>query len=546
MLKGLPAGWGTCSRTVFFGSPINGISLWNNTIAVGIGRGDIITLDLITGSQTAIFLGHTDQVSSIIFSSDGKSLVSGGHDTTVKLWDTQTGGVVKTFVGHTSLVRSVSISADHSTIASGSFDGTVRLWDIQTGECRHVINQSTSVYSVCFSPRDPQYFLSVSGVNVSQWDINGNQVGLTFDGDYGVFSADSTQVISYYKTTAMIRNFSSGEIIARFHLTPNWYRPHFCFSPNGRLVVASSGSIVYVWDITSSEPHLIETFTGHSGPIISLIFPSPSSFISVSLDRTVKFWQIHTPSMDLIKTDSEAVPLTSAIIMSITLHIECGITITSDSDGVVKTWDISTGLCKTSFQTPAKGTRKRDVQMTSNSLVLVWYSDEKINIWDVEKEKLLFSVDGPSSLEDLKMSEDGSKVFLLDESSIKAWSIQTGETVGAAGTRSGVHSSGSLTVDGSKVWVHNSHAGDQVWDFGIPDSSPVELSNVPLTRLHPDGAVLWDSSLPGIKEKATGKVIFRLSKRYGRPVHVQWNGQHLVACFIAGEVLTLDFSHVIF
>ena len=68
---------------------------------------------------------------------------------------------------------------------------------------------------------------------------------------------------------------------------------------------------------------------------------------------------------------------------------------------------------------------------------------------------------------------------------------------------------------------------------------------MPLTRLHPGGAVLWDSSLSGIKEMATGKVVFRLPKRYGRPVHVQWNGQHLVACFITGEVLTLDFGHVI-
>jgi WD40 repeat protein len=80
--------------------------------------------------------------------------------------------------------------------------------------------------------------------------------------------------------------------------------------------------------------------------------------------------------------------------MSITLHIECGITITSDSDGVVRTWDISTGLCKSSFQTPVKGANKRDVQMTNGSLVLVWYVDKKINIWDVEKEKLLFLVDG--------------------------------------------------------------------------------------------------------------------------------------------------------
>jgi hypothetical protein len=36
---------------------------------------------------------------------------------------------------------------------------------------------------------------------------------------------------------------------------------------------------------------------------------------------------------------------------------------------------------------------------------------EKINVWDVEKGELLHTVHGPSWLEDIKISEDGSRVF---------------------------------------------------------------------------------------------------------------------------------------
>ena len=508
---------------------MRGISLWKNTIAVGFGHKDIIILDAITGSQTAIFSGHTDEVNSVIFSSDGKSLVSGSDDKTVKLWDVQTGGVVRTFSGHTGLVRSVSVSVDCTTIASGSYDKTLRLWNIQTGECQHVIEQDRLVRLVTFSPTDPQFLLSISEDKVSQWDINGHQVGLTLDGHYVVFSPDGTRVVSHYKTTATVRKFSSGEIIAKFDMPPNNYNRYLCFSPNGGLVAATAGSTVYIWDITSSEPQLVETFNGHSGAIISIIFPLPSSFISISHDRTIKFWKICAQPMNPVETDSESTSLTSAIIMSITLHIECSITITSDSNGVVRVWDISTGVCKTSFQTPAKGTNKRDVQMASGSLTLVWYAAKKVNIWNVEKEELLFLVDGPEDLDDLKMSEDGSKVFLLDRISIQAWSIKTGEAAGKADIKLIRHNSGSLTVDGSKVWVHNSRAEDQVWNFGIPDSLPVQLPNMPLTRVHPDGTVVWNSWISGIGEMATGKVVFKLSKRYGRPVHVQWVGWHLVA-----------------
>ena len=546
MIKGLPARWGICSRTVLVNRHAMGLSNWNNAIAVGSGDRDIIILDAITGSQTTVFSGHTDEVNCVTFSTDGKLLVSGGDDKRVRLWDVQTGGVIRTFSSHTELVSSVSISVDCTMIASGSWDTTVQLWNIQTGECHSVMQKYSKVSHVSFSPIDPQHFLCAFGNQVQQWKVNGHQVGPTFDGHYGALSPDGTKVVLHYQTTATIRNASSGEILAQFPMGYDEYMQYLCFSPDCRLILATIGGTVYIWDITSSEPHLIETFVGHSGAITSLMFTSPTSFISASYDRTIKFWQIHVPSMDLAETDPESLSPASATIMSVTLHIEHGITITSDLDGVVRTWDISTGLCNASFQTPVKGANERDVQLTNDGLVLVWYVDRKINIWDVEKQRLLFEVDGPDRLEDLKISGDGSRVFLLESRLLKAWSIQTGEVVSTTQITFIPHSKGSLTVDGLKVWVHNSSTEDEVWDFGNPDSSPVQLPNMPLTRLHPNGTMLWDSSLSGIKEEATGRVVFKLPERYGRPVHVHWIGQHLVACFISGEVLTLDFGHLIF
>jgi hypothetical protein len=121
--------------------------------------------------------------------------------------------------------------------------------------------------------------------------------------------------------------------------------------------------------------------------------------------------------------------------MSITLQAKDGIFITSDSDGVVRTCDIFTGLCKASFQTPAKGADKRDIQLVNGRLVLVWHADQKIKIWDVEKEELLHTVDGPGGLQDIKIAEDGSRVFSIGARVIQAQSIQTGKIVGKAGIK---------------------------------------------------------------------------------------------------------------
>jgi len=100
-------------------------------------------------------------------------------------------------------------------------------------------------------------------------------------------------------------------------------------------------------------------------------------------------------------------------------------------------------------------------------------------------------------------------------------------------------------MDNFKVRVHYADLEDQAWDFGDPDSSPVHLPSISLDKLHPNATMLWDNSLSAVKDKATAKVIFWLSKKYGKPVDVQWNSEYLVACFISGEVLILDFSCVL-
>ena len=542
MIKGLPVGWGTCSRTVLLDAYIKCISYWNNTIAVGSGHRDIIILDVITGSQIAVLSGHTDEVGAVVFSSNGKSLVSGSNDTTVKHWDMQTGGVIRTFSGHTRLVRTVSVSMDDATIASGSWDQTTRLWDTQTGECRCIINQRAVVFLVIFSLTDPQYLLSVSGHKVQQLDMNGHQVGPTFDGSHAAFSSDGIKLISCIQSTATIRNLNSGEIMTEFQVALD-ISCYFCLSPDDRFLAITAGSTAYVWDITSSKPHLIETFFGHTSPIRSLVFSSPSSLITASRDRSIKFWKIGIPSTETAGTGSRSISL--AIIRSITLYAKDGITITSDSNGVVNTWDFSTGLCKASFKTPANGTKKRDVKLTNGKLILVWHEAEKIRIWDVEGKKLLLVADGPNNFEDLKLSEDGSRVFSLGERSIQAQSVQTGEIVGSTEITPALNKRRYLIIDGSRVWVHHSSIQDQVWDFGTPGSSPVSLPSLPLIRLHPNGTILWDSGLACVREDVTGRVIFWLSRRHGRPIDAQWDGQHLVTCFISGEVLILDFGYIL-
>ena len=539
VVKGLPAEWGKCSHAVFLVIHIYTLSCWNNTVAVGSGPGNIIILDTITGSHTAVLSAHTHAI-CVTFSSDGTSFVSGSWDHTVKLWDVQTGGVVKTFSGHTDLVWSVSISAGCTIIASGSRDNTIRLWDTQTEECQCVIRQQGDVRHVSFSPTNPQHLISICDKKLWQWDTNGHQISPPFDASCVAFSPNGTQFVLCYGAAVTIQNSNSGAIVAKFQVT-NGDVLTCCFTLDGRLVAVAAGRVIYVWDITGSDSHPVETLIGHTDDITCLTFSSPSTLISASRDGWIRFWQISALSTDLAMTDPESTPTPLPLVSSISLQARDGVAISSDTDGVVKTWDIPASLCKGLSESPAEDYKDGDVKLINSRLVFVWYRDERVNIWDPEKGKYLLqeNVSGEHLL-DLRISGDGSQIFWINVGFIQVWDMWTGEAV--CRVKISDRKPELRTMDGSKVWIRDSHAHLGGWDFGTPGSPPVRPSTKPPDTLYLNGTKLWDNRQCRIQDTVTGKVVFQLSGQFqGHITEVQWNGQYLFISLGSAKELILEF-----
>jgi periodic tryptophan protein 2 len=74
--------------------------------------------------------GHYSQVNTLCYTADGQTIITGGEDGKVKLWNTSTGFCFITFPQHTAPITGVSYCASNNIVLSSSADGTVRAFDL--------------------------------------------------------------------------------------------------------------------------------------------------------------------------------------------------------------------------------------------------------------------------------------------------------------------------------------------------------------------------------------------------------------------------------
>ena len=102
--------------------------------------------DLIAGKELRTFTGHSDRVHSVAIAPDGRIALSGSQDKTLKLWDLASGKELRTLTGHSNgaaeelnrpvihpWVISVAMVPNGRAMLSGRFDNTLKLWDFTRG-----------------------------------------------------------------------------------------------------------------------------------------------------------------------------------------------------------------------------------------------------------------------------------------------------------------------------------------------------------------------------------------------------------------------------
>ena len=81
------------------------------------------------GNRLLTLAGHSSEVVTAAFSSNGNSVVTGSWDNTAIVWDARTGARVATLKGHSGWAITAEFSSDGNSVVTASDDNTAIVWD---------------------------------------------------------------------------------------------------------------------------------------------------------------------------------------------------------------------------------------------------------------------------------------------------------------------------------------------------------------------------------------------------------------------------------
>jgi WD40 repeat protein len=195
--------------------------------------------------------GHSHWVRAVAVTADGKRVISGSSDKTVKVWNLETGEEQLTLSGHSDSVQAVAVTADGKRVISGSSDKTVKVWNLETGEEQLTLSGHSSYVLAVAVTADGKRVISGSSDNtVKVWNLETGEEQLTLSGHSGyvlavAVTADGKRVISGFDdNTVKVWNLETGVEIATFSGDADF---HSCaVTPNGLTIIAGdAGGMVH-------------------------------------------------------------------------------------------------------------------------------------------------------------------------------------------------------------------------------------------------------------------------------------------------------------
>jgi WD40 repeat protein len=242
-----------------------GVFAGNGKILVTGGADGSVRLWDTSANRLGSMTAHQDQVRSLAVLRDGKTTVSVSEDKTVKLWDNEK----MILTDHKTPVMCVAVSQDGKLMATGGGDksdttpGELILWDLETRKPSKSLAVDKTVWSVAISP----------------------------DGKW-VAASLGNNTVQIFETAGGARRWTIGVMFKGMPFS----RP-VAFSHDGKFLAVGQGRVPSATEPGSGQVHLYDTSTWKlvsnllpHGHVISQVAFAPDgrTIASASQDGTIK------------------------------------------------------------------------------------------------------------------------------------------------------------------------------------------------------------------------------------------------------------------
>jgi WD40 repeat protein len=498
---------GKLSGSTNFGDGINSMALTPDSsvlaIAMGVRDGVVKLWEPSTGHFRGDLRGHHDEVLRVVWSRDGKSLLTASRDQTACLWS-NTGGLLRTFRGHLGDVETVAFTPDGQKVISAGDDQSAILWNIDGGQpCDMLADTPVDgwISGLAFTPDNNEVIGtgSCDGAGdsfeafLTAWNLaDANRpLPLQTSSRSGVaiaFSPDGRQMVvgessppqSTVKSRVRIWSLDPARVLATVpKLAGSVYS--VAYSNDGRSLLIGTGDVD---ERVLGSAQILEPSTGFlqrklpdlPGKV-EAVFSSDSRFVitvnsSKKRPAEIRMWNPSTGELaGQIENPRELDGLTT-----IALSPDGRYLVTGHGDPVnpaaadkvkIKVWDLSTRQVVGLFPAahPAAITRlefsRRGTLLASGDMA------GNVRIWDFASRKLFPKQIASQGRPIMHMAFDkmGERLAVAaDEKCLRVWHIDTARQLAILELSMGVPNVLSYTQDGKLLAAATSAGGLFLWD----------------------------------------------------------------------------------
>jgi WD40 repeat protein len=370
--------------------------------------------------------GHTDGVYCVAYSPDGKYLVTGSLDHTLKLWDVAAAKEVKTYAGkdgHQKMVLSVAFSPDGQMIASGGADNTLKVWDVPIG---------TPIRSFKAADATTAVALTADGTKLA---VGGK------DGVVKVLNAAD------FKELLKLDGQHQGAVTG------------VAFSANGQVLVSTSTDrTARFWNATNGQ--LLATVGAHAGAANAVAINPGGVAYTVGDDGMLRFWQLNPIA-------AKAISGNTATIRALAVSADGNVLITGGDDKTVRHFSPPAGK----EIRPLTGPLAPVTSVTlnpANSVIAAASQDRQVYFWNAADGKpagQLTAHAGPVT--DVQFHPQGTQVATAGaDGLVRLWAYPP------TPARTAPHPDGVLVAvaspDGKKLYTGSADKVLRIWDATKP------------------------------------------------------------------------------